>query len=205
MKIENKEFYAKGKRGIVSKAVVDGKIVLVKEHNPDSDADTISNEAEMLKVLNKHNIGPRFIAFEGNALIREFVDGVRIDEFLEACSLEEAKEVIIQILDQCKVMDSIGINKFEMTHPYKHILIERKGDDIKELKAVMIDFERCKYTNKPKNVTQFCQYLSRPLVEELLTLKGLDYDPEKVKELGMEYKRRGFDKDVFKELIKVFS
>jgi predicted Ser/Thr protein kinase len=44
-----------------------------------------------------------------------------------------------------------------MNHPTKHILI-KKGEASRKT-VVMIDFERCKQTENPKNVTQFCQYI----------------------------------------------
>ncbi|RMF54400.1 hypothetical protein D6745_05420, partial [Candidatus Woesearchaeota archaeon] len=64
----------------------------------------------------------------------------------------------------------------------KHIIVE-KG------KPVMIDFERCHYTKKPKNVTQFCQFLISEQVEKILNRKGLGFDKEKMKRLAQEYKR----------------
>src|SRR3990167_2396810 len=58
-----------------------------------------------------------------------------------------------EILNQCFKLDSLRINKLELNKPKKHILMERN-------KPKFIDFERCYYTNKPKNLTQICQYLT---------------------------------------------
>ncbi|MBW2983079.1 hypothetical protein KY327_02140 [Candidatus Woesearchaeota archaeon] len=197
MEVKNKEYLARGKRGVTYTGYVDGQKVLVKEHNPDSDADTIANEARMLRALNRHDVGPSFIDYEHGRLVREFVDGERIEEYLVECTPEEAKDVMRQVLDQCKTMDELGINKYEMTHPYKHILVTPEGE------ALMIDFERCRHTEKPKNVTQFCQYIAR--LEEKLGWNGVVVDGEKVKELGKRYKRDGYDDEAFQELKSLFA
>lgn len=197
MEVKDKEYLARGKRGLAYTGYVDGQKVLVKEHNPSSNADTIANEARMLRELNRHGVGPRYITYEHGRLVREFVEGERIEEFLVECSPEEAKAVMRQALDQCKVMDDLGINKFEMTHPYKHILVTDTG------RAVMIDFERCRHTEKPKNVTQFCQYIAR--LQEKLGWNGVVVDGERAKELGKRYKREGYDDEAFWELKSLFD
>ena len=57
------------------------------------------------------------------------------------------------------------VNKEEMHHPLKHVLI-------KDTKAVMIDFERVHYTEKPKSTTQFCQFISSKKILDILKQKG---------------------------------
>ncbi len=215
MNINNKEFLAKGKRGFVYTGKVNGKKVLIKEHNPEAEIDTISNEAAMNKRLNGIGIGPQFIAFEHNQLIREYVEGERIEEFFAHCTGDEAKYVLKNVLEQCQRMDELGVNKFEMTHPYKHILVskntrdgpQRRGEQKKEtkneLKVTMIDFERCKNTEKAKNVTQFCQYIGR--IEPLLAKIGVHVKEEEIRALGKAYKQKGYDKALFNELVNKFS
>lgn len=65
---------------------------------------------------------------------------------------------------QCFAMDLMGINKDEMTHPHRHILVHAVAStpDAAETssqthKCTFIDFEKCVYSSKPKNVTQLCQ------------------------------------------------
>ena len=203
MEVERKEFLDRGKRGLAYTGFFDGEKVLVKERNPSSDADTIRNEAFMLQKLNEVGVGPRFIAYDGRQLIREFVDGERIEDFLEHADISSARMVLRDSLGQCRRMDEAGINKFEMTHPYKHILVRpRRGGKGKSFEAVMIDFERCKHTERPKNVTQLCQYIAR--LQPKLEIVGLDVDAERVRKLGMRYKREGYDERVFKELLSLF-
>jgi len=171
------EIYAKGKRGVIYRQ---GN-VCVKEKNPSSAVDTLANEAKYLKILNKKNIGPRFIKYEKGKLYREFVDGTRISDFFEQeADKKKIIDVIKQVLEQCREMDLLGIDKTELTNPYKDILVTPDNN------AVMIDFERCKESKKPKNVTQFLQYIARnkPTLEK----KGIIVDKEELRRLGGEYK-----------------
>ena len=197
MEIQNKSFLDRGKRGLTYIGLYHGEQVLVKEHNPASDANTIANEAMMLQRLNKVGVGPRFIAYQDNQLVREFVDGVRIEEFIEQGEAAAIKAVLREVFLQCERMDIAGINKFEMTHPYKHILITR------DQRVVMIDFERCRFSQKPKNVTQVCQYVAR--LQPLLASKGVMFDTELVKRLGQEYKQEEYSEQRFEELLEVFE
>jgi len=61
------------------------------------------------------------------------------------------KEQTKEILRQCFILDKLKLNKMEMHHPLKHIIINKKIN--------LIDFERTYKTEKPKNVTQFLQFL----------------------------------------------
>ena len=70
-------------------------------------------------------------------------------------------------------------NKDEMHHPLKHIIITPSG-------PVLIDFERCKETKKPKNVTQFVEFLCR--IKEELSKKGILINAENLRKLSKEYK-----------------
>ena len=51
-----------------------------------------------------------------------------------------------------------------MSHPIKHIIIDKKN------KPILIDFDRTRYTIKPANVTQFCDFLISK--NTLMTLKN---------------------------------
>jgi len=53
----------------------------------------------------------------------------------------------------------------------------------------LIDFERCKITIKPKNVTQFCQFLMSGSTELLLKQKGINLNKSKVIKLAKIYKK----------------
>lgn len=152
----SKTFLAKGKRGVVYLVACNGKKAVIKEKRPESTAiNAIENEAHWLRILNKHGIGPKFRSFKDNKLIMEYVEGeLFLDWLAHQKSKFMIKKCIKEILKQCYIMDRLGIEKKEMHRPVKHLIIRNS-------KPVMIDFERCRRTLKPSNVTQFCQYLRK--------------------------------------------
>ena len=91
-------------------------------------------------------------------------------------------------------MDKLNVDKKEMSNPYKHI-IARDG------KAVMIDFERARYSLKPQNVTAFFHFLTSKKVYNILEKKGLLIDKQKLVDLLKEYKK-SYSKEDFEKLIK---
>ena len=144
---------AKGKHGIVHDCKFGSKNCVIKKENEKSDSNsTILKEVTFLKKLNEYDIGPKLYYFDDTSVVMEKLNG----EIIQNLDMMENKNkhIVMSVLKQCFVMDKLGINKFEMTNPYKHIYIYGK-------KVTMIDFERCIYTTKPKNVTQFCEYLRR--------------------------------------------
>lgn len=141
MDIEDLEYLAKGKRGRVFVGKLKNKKICVKVSS------RAKIEAKWLKILNKYKIGPKLIKVKDDLMVYEFVSGKRIGECLN-------KRVIEKVFDQCRILDKLKINKKELVNPYKHILVEKS-------KVVMIDFERCHKVKKPKNVTQFGEYLMR--------------------------------------------
>lgn len=150
--IRNKKFLAKGHRGIVYTGLLGTKKIVIKEKNPSSEAiGRIKNEAKFLKILNKHKIGPKLLKIKKNSIIYEFVEGDFILDFIEKNNKKNIVKMLNEVLKQCFVMNKLKINKLEMHHPIKHIIIDKK--------PVLIDFERCYYTEKPKNVSQFCQFI----------------------------------------------
>ena len=86
-----------------------------------------------------------------NSIIYEFVEGDFILDFIEKNNKKKIVKMLKDVLRQCFILDKLKINKLEMHHPVKHIIIDKK--------PVLIDFERSYYTENPKNVSQFCQFL----------------------------------------------
>ncbi|QQG39252.1 MAG: hypothetical protein HYS32_02245 [Candidatus Woesearchaeota archaeon] len=187
LKIKNAKFFAKGKRGYIYVGDYKGIKVAIKVKNPSSKAENrIENEAYWLKKLNKYGIGPKFYFLKENALVYRFVEGQIIKDWLKKSKKEEKKKALLDILKQLKTMDKLKINKLEMHKPLKHIVINKK--------PVLIDFERCYRTNKPKNVTQFFQFLiQQDLINKNKPLIGL----------LSSYKRHQSDKN-FNKIIKYF-
>ena len=146
------EYFSEGKRGKIFLDTYKGKKVAIKKEK--RNLGRIKNEAMWLRKLNKYCIGPKLIKSKGDEIIYEFFEGEFFIDFYRRKGKKASKNYIKEILKQCRIMDKLGVSKFEMHKPVKHILVKGK-------KAIMIDFERCVQTNNPKNVTQFCEFLMR--------------------------------------------
>lgn len=181
--------FAEGNRGVIYLGKLNGKKVAVKAKRKDSAAKrTITNEAKWLKILNRQGIGPRLVRSSSDYFVYEFVEGKFIIDYLNSCSREKAVAVIKKILQQCRALDELGVNKEEMLRPQRHVII-RNGN------PVMIDFERCRKTRKPKNVTQFCQFLVGGRSNELLRQKGVNISREKLLAAAKIYKAKQTEKN----------
>ena len=206
--LESIHYFAHGKRGVIYKAISD-RSKLVKTHFP-SKKDVINvaikvkreeskavermlNEAKWLKILNKKNIGPKLLFHGDNYLVYKFVEGEFILDWMRKNDKEDIKKVILNVLEQCFVMDQLNVNKEEMHHPLKHILVGENN------KVTLIDFERCYKTDKPHNVTQFIDFICR--IKKELKSKIIVVVVEKLRKLAKEYKE-SYRRDDFNEILK---
>ena len=154
--VDNIELLAVGKRGVILKAIYRGKPVVVKLPRSDSKANSMTLlESRNLKKVNAWGIGPKLINATEDYVLMHFVKGKLIGEFLnDPATVHEEKLMVFQnTLEQLQTLDEKGLNKFELTKPYKHIIVR---DD---LSIVLIDFERARATERPKNVAQFREYM----------------------------------------------
>lgn len=105
-------------------------------------------EVKFLTLLQSFFFTPKlyFIDFANLRIVMERLRGKRFEEAFSKKAVERA-------LEACFIMDSLGIEKQEMNHPDKHIIV---SDDVR-----FIDFERARFKTHPSNLTQFCMYLKR--------------------------------------------
>ncbi len=172
---------AKGHRGIIYTATWKGKKVAVKAQRPDSAArNRMENEAKWLKILNRKGIAPRLLLTKGDFFAYEFAEGDFILDFVRKSSREKILKVLGEVLQQCRILDTLHVTKEEMHHPLKHIIVGRK--------TILLDFERAHYDEFPKNVTQFCQFLISSGLSGNLKKKGRNIDREKIIALLKTYK-----------------
>ncbi|MBS3159053.1 hypothetical protein J4206_07250, partial [Candidatus Woesearchaeota archaeon] len=187
--IKNINFLAKGHRGIVYSGTYKGKDIAIKvDLNPGA-VSRVDMESRWLKILNKKKIGPKMLHSGKDFLIMEYIDGEKLFDYVQHSNKNQIRHVIQDIFRQCYEMDLLQINKEEMHHPVKHILITTDG-------ARMIDFERCRKTLDPKNVTQFCQFLTSGSFAYGLENKGLIIN-KRILKFAQKYKndpsRKNFD------------
>ncbi|MBS3177021.1 methyltransferase [Candidatus Woesearchaeota archaeon] len=192
-KFEQIAYFAKGKRGILYSAIKNKKRYVIKTKHPESKAqNTIENEARWLKKLNKYNIGPKYKEHGPYCVIYEYAPGIFIEEWIEKSKKREILKMVIACIRQCRTMDVLKMDKEEMHNPFKHIVIQDK--------PVFLDFERARYTLTPKNVTQFCQYLSAEKIQVPLRKKGIELNKEKIRNFAQEYKQ-DYDQKTFNKIV----
>ena len=160
--------HAKGKRGLIFKAQLGNKPVAIKVAHPQSEAhNAMTLESNYLKKVNALGVGPKLIDSSENYVVMDFIEGTLIGEFIKEANTEDLKKVLFMILEQLLKLDDAGINKFELTNPYKHIIVR------KNLEPVLIDFERARFSSRVKNISQFAQYLTSKNILPILQEKKI--------------------------------
>ena len=126
-------------------------------------------EARFLAALQPFHFVPRLYAIipEKLTVEMEFVKGRTIGEVIRAGDGEEIKLTALKTAEVCRTLDLLGIQKEEMNHPVKHVIVgwscgdAEQNSEQKYPNVKLIDFERAKETGKPSNLTQFVIYLMR--------------------------------------------
>ena len=194
--LKNKRYFMKGKRGYIYTTHYKNKKVAIKKKNPESKAVArIANEAMWLRELNNYSIGPKLLESTNDYIIYEFVEGKFIVDFFRQADKKATLKVIKDLFKQMRQLDKLRVNKEEMHHPVKHVVISESG------RATLLDFERCKRTEKPKNVTQLCQFITSNNILPLLKNNGLLVDKNRVIKLAKKYKDKSSDKN-FKAILE---
>ncbi len=210
---ENIQYFTHGKRGSIYKATLDknGQIkthltskkdvvdVAIKVKRESTEAqNTIENETKWLRVLNKHNIGPKLQVYGKGFFSYVFVKGDFMLGWLqkENTTKEQTLSVLRDLFNQCFILDFLQVNKEEMHHPHKHVIIT------KENTPVLLDFERCAKTTNPKNVTQFIEYVCR--LKDELGKKKIIVPIEELRSLAAEYKD-SYDRKIVAEIMSLLS
>jgi HemK-related putative methylase len=172
----------KGHRGLIYTGKLNSKKVAIKVQRKDIAAKgTVNREARMISLLNKYNIGPKILKKGDNYFVYSFVEGVFIPKFIEEAGKNEIIDVLKKVFKQMYTMDKLGIDKEEMHHPYKHVVVGKA--------VVLLDFERANFTKKPKNTTQFCQYVTSKKITVMLAKKNIRVNVQKIRDLAKGYKK----------------
>jgi putative serine/threonine protein kinase len=153
----------------------------------------MQHEAEMLKVANAVNVGPRLLGFSDNFLLMQFIDGILLPEWLEKCrGKTRLKKALKEVLEQCWRLDTVGLDHGELSHAPKHVIIDSENQ------VFIVDFETASLNRKTSNVTSIAQFLfiSGAVAEKITKRLGIK-DKKVVIEASRRYKlnknRRNFE------------
>ena len=145
----------KGYVGIVVLGKIGRKKVAVKIRRGDSPRKNLKREAELLKITNQSNIGPKLVGFSKNFLVMEYLEGKKIGDLVVSLkkkgSSSQLKPVIKKVLEDCYSLDRIGLDHGELSNITKHVIVGRK--------ITVIDFESSSTDRKVSNVTSATQAL----------------------------------------------
>jgi len=148
LQIEKCHILGKGYVGMVVLAKKRSSIVALKIRRIDSPRKNMTNEAKLLKIANKINIGPKFIKNSKNFLIMEYIDGEKIIDWAKKSETKakEIRSVVKNVLRECFLLDDAGLDHGELSTIDKHVIVGKK-------RSTVIDFESSSVNRKPSNVT----------------------------------------------------
>jgi len=147
----------KGCVGIVVKALMHGKPVALKIRRIDADRRDMKHEAEMLRLANSENVGPRLLAQSNNFLVMELINGLQLNRWVTMLPTTGCKKrvrrVVGGLLDDCYCLDTIHLDHGELSEAPKNVLVDEDGV------PRIVDFESASVKRRPSNVSSIAQYL----------------------------------------------
>ena len=148
LQIEKCHILGKGYVGMVVLAKKNNEIVALKIRRIDSPRKNMSNEAKLLQIVNKLDIGPKFIKNSKNFLVMEYIEGEKIIDWAKKTETksQEVRSVLNNVLRECYLLDDTGLDHGELSTIDKHVIVGKN-------KNTIIDFESSSTNRKPSNVT----------------------------------------------------
>lgn len=147
----------KGSVGIVVSAQTDAGQTILKIRRVDACRDGMHHEAELLRMANAIGVGPRLYNVTKNFLVMELFSGELLPQWIEALNGEEKRSRICRvlgvILEQCYLLDIIGLDHGELSRAPKHIIVDATDS------PHLVDFEAASINRRPANVSSICHYL----------------------------------------------
>ena len=152
LQIEKCHILGKGYVGMVVLAKKNNEIVALKIRRIDSPRKNMSNEAKLLQIVNKLDIGPKFIKNSKNFLVMEYIDGEKIIDWAKNSKTKskDLYHVINNVLRECYLLDNVGLDHGELSTIDKHVIIGKDRNTI-------IDFESSSTKRIPSNVSAATQ------------------------------------------------
>ncbi|MEM2321179.1 MAG: serine/threonine protein kinase [Candidatus Bathyarchaeia archaeon] len=150
----------KGCTGVVLAALSDNNHkVALKILRTDVEPRRLLHEAEMLRIANSVDVGPKLLKYSESLLLTEYIEGGLLPKWVKGLSRDEEgaprrlSRVLRDILEQCWRLDSIGLDHGELSWADKHIIVDARD------KPHILDFESASNRRKTSNVTSISQYL----------------------------------------------
>jgi putative serine/threonine protein kinase len=147
----------KGHVGIVVLGHTKKNINALKIRRLDADRNEMMREGEMLKLVNKNDIGPKLYGLTNNFILMEYIEGDHLPEYVINHMKKKRhipiKRTLRKLLFDCYKMDMNNVDHGELSNASRHVIIKKNG------KPVIIDFESSSDIRQTKNVQCMCNYL----------------------------------------------
>eukprot|EP00644_Phytophthora_capsici_P001601 jgi/Phyca11/577389/estExt2_Genewise1.C_PHYCAscaffold_1120016 len=188
--VTNLRFFARGKRGVLyaGEMRATDEPVVAKLAADATSATSVTLEATWLRVVNRMGIGAKLVDAGHGWFLCERLQGLNVVEFLgqedEVTTPANAMWVVREMLCQCFAMDLMGVNKEEMTHPHRHIIVHRPTHQP--------DRWRCTF------------FLSSPRMVALLARKRVNVDVPKLRQATKRYKQN-ISPQTFGDIMRIFG
>lgn len=177
----------KGCVGIVTQAIIEGKLVAVKMRRSDADRASMDEEARLLRLANAVKVGPRLVAATRNLLAMEFFDGAPLFRWAEDSVGRNRvlKQVLSDLLDSCFRLDAVGLDHGELSHAPRNVLVSHNAG------ACIVDFESASMVRRVANVTSLLQYFLFGSISKTLHTSKIFPAKRKILSALTEYKQEG--------------
>ena len=153
----NNNILVKGCEGLVLKVENNkNEIMAVKIKRTDSCRNSMKNEFDFYNLANMYRIGPKVYSYTDNVLLMDFLEGISIENWFLKTELDSnlIKTVVIDILNQCFILDKINLDHGQLNRLCNHIIIRPDN-----LKCSIIDFESASTFRKVSNLSSAFQGL----------------------------------------------
>ncbi len=165
-------------------------IVALKMRRMDSKRMSLVDEGELMKIASSVGVAPKVFAIDDDFIVREFVDGSTLREFLSENlgNVDTLRKLFAELLRNAYRLDEVGIDLVEISNPLTQVVVEC-GDPSKPR---FIDFESGRKSERATNVTKIVAFIvgrmfSGTPVRDLLRL-GID-SVERLRSLASNYKK----------------
>ncbi len=148
--VQGHRILGKGTRGLVVAAEYKGGLVAVKIRRGDSVKNSLSYEANVLKLVNAVGIGPKLYTSTTDMLIMELVEGPFLCRHKEMND-QQLERCVRSALLQANKLDEIGLDHGELSRAQHHVAFSPAG-------AVIVDFESSSVARRQHNYNSLYSY-----------------------------------------------
>ena len=144
----------KGNVGVVVVCLHKAARRALKIRRVDADRETMRKEAMMLERANAVEVGPKLLGSTSNFLLMELIEGAGIAQWLaEAAEPASVKKLVRDLLEQCRSLDSVGVDHGQLSRAHRHVLVDAL------MGVHIIDFETASVSRRHSNVTSIAHYI----------------------------------------------